>query len=49
MSIEADFARYATQDALCCPHATTTVLYRVTTAASPRFAPVELTTRTNAP
>jgi len=48
-SIEADFARYAAQDALCCPHATTTVLYSVTTKSPPRVAPVELMTRTNAP
>jgi hypothetical protein len=46
--IEVDFARYNANDALCCPHATTNVLYNVTTKAPPRVAPASATTRQNA-
>jgi hypothetical protein len=45
--IEADFARYNTIDPMCCPHATTTVFYHVTTTAPPRVAPVSMMTRAN--
>lgn len=45
--IEADFARYRSADPLCCPHATSTMLYHVTTKAPPRVAPVSVTTRAN--
>ena len=44
--IEVDFARYSAMDALCCPHATSSVLYHVTTAP-PRVSPVTVTTRAN--
>ena len=46
--IEADFARYAAADPLCCPHATSAVLYNVTTQALPRVAPSSVTTTANA-
>jgi hypothetical protein len=46
--VEADFARYNAQDAMCCPHATTNVLYHVTTKAPPSVTPTEMTTRANA-
>jgi len=45
--IEADFARYNTVDPMCCPHATSTMLYHVTTKAPPRVAPVSVMTRAN--
>ena len=45
--IEVDFARYSASDALCCPHATSSVLYHVTTAPLPRVAPVSVTTSAN--
>jgi hypothetical protein len=47
-AIEVDFARYNATDAMCCPHATTTVLYSVTTKIPARVAPVSATTRANA-
>ena len=37
--ISADFARYSPQDALCCPHATTNVLYHVATTTPPPALP----------
>jgi hypothetical protein len=43
--IEADFARYNSADPLCCPHATSTVLYQVPTTNPPRLAPESVTTR----
>jgi hypothetical protein len=46
--VEVDFARYNANDALCCPQATTTVLYNVITKAPPRVALATATTRTNA-
>ncbi len=45
--IQADFARYSAADALCCPHATSSVLYRVTTGPRPRVVPLAVTTHAN--
>jgi hypothetical protein len=42
-----DFARYTPNDPLCCPHATSTVLYQVRTARPPGVAAVSVTTRQN--
>jgi hypothetical protein len=42
--IEADFARYVAADPMCCPHATSAVLYHVTTQSPPRVAPSSVTT-----
>jgi LppP/LprE lipoprotein len=47
--LEVEFARYGEQDALCCPHATTTVEYTVTAKPPPRVAPASITTTKNAP
>ncbi len=47
--LEVEFARYSAQDAMCCPHATSTVEYTVTAKAPPRVAPVSITTSKNAP
>jgi hypothetical protein len=45
--ISADFARYSDQDPLCCPHASTNVLYHVT-AKPPLVVPESLTPVANA-
>ena len=45
--ISADFVRYSAQDALCCPHATTTVMYHVQTGTRPRVAPLSTETHAN--
>ena len=42
-----DFARYSTDDPLCCPHGTSSVTYRVQTAQPPRVSAVAVTTRSN--
>jgi len=47
--IEADFARYVDADPMCCPHATSAVLYHVTTQAPPRAAPNSVTTTRTTP
>jgi hypothetical protein len=45
--ISADFARYNDQDPLCCPHATTNVLYQIK-AKPALLVPTSLTTGTTA-
>ena len=45
--LSADFARYGNSDALCCPHATTSVTYRIQTTGRPRVVPVSTTTHAN--
>jgi hypothetical protein len=42
-----DFARYTASDPLCCPHATSTVLYQVQTTRPLGVAPVSVTTHRN--
>jgi hypothetical protein len=42
-----DFARYDANDPLCCPHATSTVLYQVQTTRPPGVAPASVTTQQN--
>jgi hypothetical protein len=46
-TVSADFMRYDAQDALCCPHAETTVTYRVQTAGRPRVTPLSTETHAN--
>ena len=45
--LSADFARYNAQDAMCCPHATTNVIYHVAPKAPSRVVPDSLSTRAN--
>jgi hypothetical protein len=45
--ISADFARYTSSDALCCPHGTSNVMYRVQITGRPRVVPVSTTTHAN--
>jgi hypothetical protein len=45
-----DYARYGAEDPLCCPHATTTVTFRIEPAGGrSRAVPVSATTQTHAP
>jgi LppP/LprE lipoprotein len=45
--VSAGFMRYNAQDALCCPHGATTVMYHVQTAGRPRVTPLSTETRAN--
>ena len=49
VDLEADFARYSTQDPLCCPHGTSSVTYQVTASARPSVKAVSATTHPNGP
>lgn len=45
--LTAEFDRYTSDDALCCPSQTSTVSYSLTTGAAPLLSPVDVDTRQN--
>lgn len=47
-TLQVDFLRYADQDPLCCPHATTRVSYAIVGGIRPRIVPISARTKPNA-